>query len=161
MKTAFMLVLVMCAETVAQDTDPPYVDGMDPDEGEDDYPPDTDVVFHCKDDLSGVDSDTIDFTMDDDTLSGRFDTLSDMVLSSAFKPSRIIPGDLDIDDSDICDVICTFDPYEPLYGQYYICTVAGELADVDGNEMGEDFIWIIGRYAVDESTWGEVKALEW
>ncbi|MCK4594276.1 Ig-like domain-containing protein, partial [bacterium] len=136
------------------DTDPPYVDGMDPDEGEYGVPPDSDIIFHCKDDLSGVDIDTIDFTVQDTTLSGRF-------ASIGCDPIRTVPGDLDIDDTDPLDVVCTFDPTNPFYeGEDITCTVDGELADNAENEMGDDFVWTFYIYGDDvtETTWGAIKA---
>ncbi len=135
------------------DTDPPYVDEMDPGEGE--YgPPDTDIVFHCKDDISPVELDTIDFTAEDTSLTGG------RTLGTG-SPNRVIDGDLDIDDTDPWDVVCTFDPTNPFYeGDDITCTVDGSLADVKGNEMGDDFVWTFHTYGNDvtETTWGAIKA---
>ncbi len=162
MKTAFMLVLVICAATFAQDTDPPYVDEMDPGEGE--YgPPDTDIVFHCKDDGVGVDTYTIDFIAQDTSLDTAITECSGAVAGVLPEPTRTIPGDLDIDDSDPNDVVCTFDPDNPLYdGDDITCTVDRLLADEVGNEMGEDFVWwFTTTWDIEELNWGEVKARGW
>ncbi len=77
----------------------------------------------------------------------------------SMRPIRTIAGDLDLDDTDPLDVICTFDPTDDFYPTDPItCTVAAGLADTKGNEMEEDFVWSFDMSAVEESTWGEVKA---
>ncbi len=106
---------------IDDDMDPPYVDEQDPADGGAGAP-DTEIVFHCKDDDKGVDSDTIDFSADDGT---RAD----------------VSGSLDIDDSDPNDVICTFTPDSDLPEGEITCTVPGTLADGLGNEMGDDAEW--------------------
>ncbi|MCX7022372.1 MAG: hypothetical protein NTW26_08905 [bacterium] len=62
-------------DTGPPDLDPPYVTGMDPDDGQADVPTDSTIVFHCVDDLHPIDTTTIDFTVLDSTLSGdRFES---------------------------------------------------------------------------------------
>ena len=106
---------------IDDDMDPPYVDEQDPADGGAGAP-DTEIVFHCKDDDKGVDSDTIDFTAEDDTRAE-------------------VSGSLDVDDSDPNDVVCTFTPDSDLAEGTITCTVAGTLADGLGNEMGDDDVW--------------------
>ena len=136
------------------DITPPYVDGMDPADGETGVPLDSLIVFHCKDDDKGVDVSTIDFIARDTSLgAGRAVGL--------YSPTRVISGDLDIDDADLNDVLCTFTPDDPFYqGDTITCTVDGSLADVKGNEMGEDFVWSFTTYSetVEPTTWGAIKA---
>jgi hypothetical protein len=141
------------------DTDPPYVEDLDPDDGDTDVPPDVDIVFHCKDDDTGIDTDTIDFTAEDTTLGGAL-TVGTGVIGVSIRPSGVIAGDLDIDDSDINDVVCTFTPDDPLpLGDTITCTVDGGLSDNAGNDLGDDFIWTFDtEVAVDEVSWGAIKA---
>jgi hypothetical protein len=106
---------------IDDDMDPPYVDEQDPADGGSGAP-DTEIVFHCKDDDKGVDIDTIDFTAEDETRAE-------------------VSGSLDIDDSDVNDVVCTFTPDSDLAEGTITCTVAGTLADGLGNEMGDDAVW--------------------
>jgi hypothetical protein len=145
------------------DSDPPYVDGMDPDDGDTDVPIDTDIVFHCKDDMSGVDSGTIDFTAEDSTLGVPRAVSPEASVQVVIHPAGEIDGDLDIDDSDPMDVVCTFTPDDELpYEDTIICTVAGTLADAQGNEMGDDFVWSFDTeenpIGVAHTTWGAIKA---
>jgi hypothetical protein len=111
----------MIRGVVNDDVDGPYVDEQDPPDGGAGAP-DTDIVFHCKDDDFGVDSDTIDFTAYDETRGE-------------------VSGSLDIDDSDANDVVCTFTPDADLEEGTINCTVAGTLADGLTNEMGDDAVW--------------------
>jgi hypothetical protein len=116
---------VMLRVKIDDDMDPPYVDGQNPADGGW-VQPDTDIVFHCKDDDKGVDSETIGFSADDGT---RAD----------------VSGSLDIDDSDPNDVVCTFTPDSDLpEDETTTCTVPGGLADRLGNEMGDDTVWSFG-----------------
>ena len=163
MKGAVLLVLILCAVASAQDTDPPYVDGMDPADGENPVPIDTDIIFHCKDDGVGVDIYTIDFTARDTTLNKAITECTGAVAGVSPEPTRVIAGDLDVDDSDPNDMVCTFDPDEPLSdGDIITCTVDRLLADEVGNEMGDDFVWwFTTAWDIEELNWGEVKAREW
>jgi hypothetical protein len=106
---------------VDDDMDPPYVDEQDPADGGAGAP-DTEIVFHCKDDDYGVDSETIDFMAEDETRGE-------------------VSGSLDIDDGDANDVVCTFTPDSDLPEGTITCTVAGTLADGLTNEMGDDAVW--------------------
>jgi len=143
-----------------EDFDPPYVADMDPDDGEMDVPLDSDIVFHCKDDVSKVDTDTIDFTARDTTLSDDRAVRTGASLSVNFESTRSIAGDLDIDDTDPADIVCTFDPADDLNeGDTISCTVAAGLADSRGNETEDDIVWTFDTEgAVAESTWGAIKA---
>ncbi|OGD71845.1 MAG: hypothetical protein A2Y64_08345 [Candidatus Coatesbacteria bacterium RBG_13_66_14] len=147
-------------EGLIEDFDPPYVNGMDPDDGEVDVPIDSTVVFHCVDDISKVDTDTIDFTVKDSTLTGSRTVSAGGALSVLASPARTLPGDLDIDDTDPADVVCTWTGADDFYDDVTItCTVDGMLADNRGNEMGDDFVWTFDTgAAVDITTWGAIKA---
>jgi hypothetical protein len=156
--------LIQCLGETAgpPDTEPPYVTGMDPDDGEVGVPPDSNIVFECVDDLSKIDLATIDFTVRDTTLSsGRTLHSSGASLSVTFESTRTVAGYLDIDDSDPKDVVCTFDPTDDLNeGDTISCTVSAGLADTKGNEMADDFVWTFDTTGADvkTTTWGVIKA---
>ncbi len=136
------------------DETPPFVEGMDPDDGEVDVPVDSTIVFHCVDEQSPVDLDTIDFAAEDTSLTGG------RALGTG-SPNRVIAGALDLDDADPLDVVCTFTPTDEFYEDDTItCTVAAGLADTKDNEMEEDFVWSFDIYGetVEETTWGAIKA---
>jgi len=137
------------------DTIPPIVSGMDPDDGEIDVPLDSNIVFHCVDEAHSIDLDTIDFTARDTSLQ------SDRALGLG-SPNRTIDGDLDVDDADPVDVVCTFDPTDDFtMGDTITNTVAAGLADSKGNEMADDFVWVFDvEGAVTTTTWGAIKAVE-
>ncbi len=143
-----------------EDFDPPYVDGLDPDDGEVQVPVDSTIVFHCKDDISKVETDTIDFSAQDTSLGGSRFVSAGAALSVAYDSTRSISGDLDIDDTDEQDIICTFTPDDDFYeGDTITCTVAAGLADSRGNEMEDDFVWTFDTWSgVEETTWGTIKA---
>jgi hypothetical protein len=138
------------------DEDAPSGEGFDPEDGEEGVPPDSNIVFHLCDELAGIDVDTIDFAARDTSLGGdaAFIGVGDP------SPARTIAGDLEIDDDDIHDVVCTFVPDDPLWPDEIICTLDGTLADMLGNEVGEDIVWsfIVDGYAVTDTTWGAIKA---
>jgi hypothetical protein len=146
------------------DEDPPYVTDMDPDDGDDDVPLDADIVFHCVDERSRVDIDTIVFTVQDQSRRSGDGALRNgsSSLSTHDNPRSTggISGTLDIDNYDPFDIICTFTPDEELPVDLITCTVDGCLADRQGNEMGDDFIWTFstGNYGVEQTTWGAIKA---
>jgi hypothetical protein len=151
--------LIQCrAESTDFDFEPPWVDGLDPADGESEMPFDTDIVFHCRDDETGVDTATIDFTVRDATLDGRAMSTAP-VLGVTGYPVRTLPGDLDIDDSDLTDVVCTWDGDEDFVeGDLVTCTVDGGLADLNGNETGDDFVWSFDTVgAVENVSWGYIK----
>ncbi|HUT99447.1 MAG TPA: hypothetical protein VM054_10280 [bacterium] len=138
------------------DTAPPYVDDIYPGDGECEIP--EEVVFHCKDEQSCVDSTTISFTLQDETLGRGCAIGTGAAVGAPVSPAALIPGDLDIDDTDPKDVVCTWTPDEPLgCDRWYTATVDGSLADVLGNEMGEDFVWEFGGFDVEETSWGVLK----
>jgi hypothetical protein len=146
---------------LVEDTEPPYVTGMDPDAGETDVPIDSNIVFHCVDDISPVDLDTIDFTVQDSTLSGDRIVSSSASLGIHATPARTLPGDLDVDDTDPMDVVCTWVGDDPFYeGVTITCTVAAGLADRRHNEMVDDFVWTFDTHSegVATTTWGAIKA---
>ncbi|MCK4593512.1 hypothetical protein KAU45_03355, partial [bacterium] len=94
-----------------EDYRPPEVTGMNPDDGEEDVPVGTTIVFHVVDDLSGVDVTTIEFTVEDTSRNLRFR----LAFSTGGPyPTGEISGDLHIDDIDPLDVICTFTPDDDL-----------------------------------------------
>jgi hypothetical protein len=144
--------------------EPPYVDGMDPDDGDSGVPMDTDIVFHCKDELSGIDVTTIVFTVEDQSRrSGGRALGPDSVLAVGRadpQPAGEISGTLDINDDDLMDVVCTFTPDSDLPVDLITCTVDGCLANRRGREMGDDFVWTFttGNYGVEPTTWGGIKA---
>jgi len=147
---------------LVDDFDPPYVTGMDPDDGETDVPVDSAIVFHCVDEISNVDLDTIDFTVQDSTLSGNRAMSTSAALGVHASPARTLPGDLDLDDTDPMDVVCTWTGDDPFYdGVVITCTVAAGLADRRGNEMADDFVWTFDTgLDVTATTWGAIKAVE-
>jgi hypothetical protein len=143
------------------DNDPPYVYGVDPEDGEVDVPVDSNIVFHCKDDHHHVELFTIDFTARDTTLSGGRALHTGASMGVVCDSNNIIPGDLDFDDTDPKDVVCTFDPTDDLNDEDTItCTVAAGLADSYGNVMVDDFVWSFETVYVGvvQKTWGAIKA---
>jgi len=148
-------------ENSVDDQSPPVVEGMDPGNGDSHVPLDYTIVFHCVDLISPVDLDTIDFTVKDSTLSGDRVVSSSAALGVHASPARTLPGDLDVDDTDQMDVVCTWTGDDSFSeGSAITCTVDGGLADRRGNEMGEDFVWTfsISGSSVVETTWGAIKA---
>ena len=137
------------------DDTPPEVSGMSPADGATGVDPGAEIVFHCTDDSSGIDTSTIDFTTEDTTLGSGFA----ITVSSS---NGTIAGTLDIDDSDANDVVCTFTPDDDLPADEITCTVAGTLEDNSGNDMGSDEIWsfYVEGYAVEDVSWGEIKSLQ-
>jgi hypothetical protein len=148
------------AATTEPDTTPPEVTDLDPDDGDTDVPTDAVITFHCTDDIAGIDVDTIDFTVQDTTLRGDRVISSSAAVSTLASPARTLPGDLDIDDADLLDVLCTWTGDDPFYeGETITCTVAGTLADRRGNELGDDFVWSFDtELNVEEASWGEIKS---
>ena len=144
------------------DTTPPFVADMEPTDGESDVPIDSDIVFHCKDDDSGVDTTTIDFTAEDTTLGASLVVSTGAAARLGASPAGEIAGDLDVDDADLLDVVCTFTPDADLpYEDTITCTVDGALADLEANEMGDDFVWSFDTEEapnVVTTTWGVIKA---
>jgi len=68
-----------------------------------------------------------------------------------------------IDDTGTNDVVCTFTPDADLpYEDTITCTVDGALADLEANEMGDDFVWTFDTEEeppnVTHTTWGTIKA---
>jgi hypothetical protein len=140
---------------------PPEVTDMDPEDGAVGVPVDTLITFHVVDDVSGVDTTTIEFTVQDAS-KGR------LGFALAFStdgpsPAGVISGVLHIDDVDPLDVVCTFTPDSDLpYLDYIICTVSAGLADLFGNETDSNINWHFRTEpnpVVKSCTWGEIKAL--
>jgi len=159
-----MLIRVFVDDDVSgPDTTPPFVEDLTPDDGDTDVPIDSDIVFHCGDDDSGVDITTIDFTAEDTTLGAPLVVSTGAAARLGYSPAGEIAGDLDVDDSDPNDVVCTFTPDDDLpYEDTITCTVDGSLADLSGNPMGDDFV---GSFDTEEeppgvahTTWGAIKA---
>ena len=148
------------------DTTAPTVGGQDPADGAEDVDPNSNIIFHVYDPGIGVDTSSIDFTVTDSSL-GSF-SVGNLALSAGsgalspdFKAAGDISGDLDIDDGDPNDVICTFDPDDPLPPDTITCTVAAGLADELDNDTDSDIVWsfdIIGSGVDDNATWGQIKA---
>jgi hypothetical protein len=140
----------------------PIVVERDPEPGEDDVPVDAAIEFTLRDD-SGIDTDTLDFSVADDTLSsGRSLSAGGRTLSAGFTPAGEISGDLDIDDSDPRAVVCTFTPDSDMpYEATVTCTIAAGLEDGLGNPTTEDVVWSFLTeewVRVQETTWGAIKA---
>jgi len=150
--------------TTWQPGEPPYVCGMDPDDGDSGVPVDTDIVFHCRHDIHRIDIDTIDFTVEDTSRRPGGMALGSSSASAALQAGAHsageISGTLDIDDTDPMDVLCTFTPDSDLPVDRIICTVAAGLSTDHGDVMEEDFVWTFstGNFSVQETTWGAIKA---
>jgi len=140
---------------------PPYVTDMDPGDDDVDVHIDTVIVFHVWDDYSGVNVATIEFNVEDASRGPVHVNLSYNTDGSS--PAGEITGELEIDDTDICNVVCTFTPDDDLpYGESITCTVPAGLADRAGNETEDDTVWSFETQEeprVTDTTWGQVKAL--
>lgn len=141
--------------TAGGDSTPPEVSGMVPGDGDTGVDPGSDIVFHCTDDSSGINTSTIDFDVEDTTMSSG-------IVVTVSGSNGAISGTLDIDDTDPNDVVCTFTPDADLPPDEITCTVAGTLEDNAGNDMGVDEVWSfqVTGFAVEDSSWGEIKTLE-
>ena len=147
------------------DTTAPTVGGRDPADGAEGVDPDSNIIFHIYDPGIGVDTDTLVFTVADTSLDllsegSRALSAGSGALSTGYAPAGVITGDLDIDDGDPGDVICTFDPNDPLPSDTITCTVAAGLADDLGNETDADIVWTfdITGEGTEDATWGQIKA---
>ena len=147
------------------DATAPTVGGRDPSDGAEGVDPDSDIIFHVYDPGIGVDIDTLVFTVADTSLDllsegSRALSAGSGALSTGYAPAGVITGDLDIDDGDPGDVICTFDPNDPLPSDTITCTVAAGLADDLGNETDADIVWTfdITGEGTEDATWGQIKA---
>ena len=150
---------------IGYDTSPrPWVEGMDPDDGESDVPVGRDIVFHCCSGMFGIEVSTIVFTAEDQSRRSGDRALragsSSLSTSCNPRPAGEIPGTLVIDDSDWTDVVCTFTPDEDLPVDLITCTVDGCLADRTGREMRYDFVWSFTTEELNvvQTSWGAVKA---
>jgi len=146
-----------------EDTEPPFVSEMDPGDGEVDVFLDSTIVFHCKDYISGVDTDTIEFFVRYTSLDpGSASVSSAFAVGVGYAGAGVVTGDLDINGDNPLDVICTFTPDEYLPPDTtIICVVDDKLADLCGNEMGDIFIWTFTTgedLKVEQTTWGAIKA---
>jgi len=144
-----------------EDTAAPAVEGMDPGDGDSRVPLDYTVVFHCVDDKTPVDTDTIHLTVRDSSLRGDNAVRTGAAQEIRFGSSRTLAGELDVDDTDQLDVVCTWTGADDFCeGATVTCTVNGGLADRMGNEMGDDFVWSFSTSdaSVTETTWGAIKA---
>ncbi len=145
-----------------EDTVPPTVTDMAPGDGDSGVPLDYTIIFHCVDDHSPVDTGTIDLTVRDSSLGGDRALCTGAAAQEVrFDSSRSLAGELDVDDTDKLDVICTWtgaDNFDE--GATITCTVDGGLADRLGNEMGEGFVWSfsVSGSSVTETSWGSIKA---
>jgi len=144
------------------DTHEPIVDDIYPADGQDRVPVTVKIKFTLRDD-SGIDLDTLDFSVVDDSLSGgRALSTGSRALASGFTRSGEIAGDLGIDDSDPQAVVCTFPPDEDLpYSTTITSTIAAGLEDGLGIPTTEDFVWSFTTkdyVRVETTTWGAIKA---
>lgn len=144
------------------DTHEPLVEDVDPYNGEDDVPIDSTIEFTLRDD-SGINLDTLDFSVTDDTLSGgRALTPGGHSLSTGFTHTGEISGDLDIDDSDPQSVVCTFTPDDEFgYEATVTCTIAAGLEDTLGFATTDDVVWSFVTeewVRIQSSSWGAIKA---
>lgn len=151
---------MMIRGLVNDDMDPPYVDGQDPADGSDIEPDLDEIVFHAKDDDIGVDTGTIDFTVTDESKkNSQSNDLDDI------ENTGVVPGDLNINDSDPNDIICTFDVddgYDFTIGQTITCTVASGLADQLGNTMDSDVEWeytVVPFESIQTTSLGNIKTM--
>ncbi len=133
----------------------PEVSGQVPADGATGVAVTSDIVFHVTDDAFGVDTSTIAFSVEDSAKSGE---------ATASLTSRgstgAITGTLVVDDTDPCDVICTFTPDSDLPPDTITCTVASGLADDYGRATTSDIVWSFDTTgsAIEETTWGQIKA---
>jgi hypothetical protein len=159
--TAYGDFLLRCYwDSGGYDIIPPGVCSQNPDDGEVGVHVDTTIVFHVWDDLSGVDVATIELTVEDASRNPKRVNLA--FSTDGPSPTGVISGELEINDADIRNVVCTFTPDTDLpYGETITCTVPGTLADREGNEMGQDEVWSFETQGarVSATTWGRVKAL--
>jgi hypothetical protein len=144
------------------DTHEPIVEDVDPDNGEDDVPIDSTIEFTLRDD-SGINLDTLDFSVTDDSLSsGRALTPGGRAMTAGFTRTGDISGTLDIDDSDPQSVVCTFTPDDEFgYEAAVTCTIAAGLEDTLGFATTEDIVWSFTTEAwvrIQTSSWGAIKA---
>lgn len=127
---------------VNDDTAAPYADSFNPGDGGSGYPNST-IGFHVRDDDAGVNTSSISFVAEDES-------------------KGVISGTLDIDDSNLNDVVCTFTPDSDLpVGDTITCTLSQGLADVLGNATDYDIVWhfSVEPYAVLQPTsLGHIKA---
>lgn len=151
---------LMWRAVVNDDVDPPYVDQQNPPDGGQGEP-DTVIEFHVKDDDIGVDISTIAFSAEDESKS-----MAGNKLASAFvvKTSKgIVPGSLDIDDTDPNDVICTFTPDSDLpIGDNIFCVVDSGLADLLTNATVDDITWsfeVIPYNTIEKTSLGNIKTM--
>jgi len=147
-------------DTYGYDDDPPEVTDLNPEDGETDVPPDSIITFHLTDGYAGVDVYTIEFSIRDEFYRPSSSNIKGALSQSGYSPLGEIEGDLEVDSTDLFDVVCTFTPYQDLPPSIITCTVGGSLADRDGNALGEDYVWTFTVHgaAVDEKSWGEIKA---
>jgi hypothetical protein len=136
------------------DSTPPHVSGQSPANGESEVQPDVNVTFHVTDDMSGVDTSSIVFVCKDSSPAGNGAFLG------AGGSNAILPGVFTFDDADLLDVVCTFDPDQPLPPDTITCKVAAGLKDLAGNATTGPVIWTfkIHGAAVTETSWGALKA---
>ncbi len=138
-----------------EDLAAPEVSGQVPADGASGVAVNSDIVFHVTDDLFGVDTSTISFSVEDSAKSGE----ATASLSNRGSTGTIT-GTLVTDDTDPCDVICTFTPDSDLPPDTITCTVASGLADDGGNATTSDIVWSFDTTgsAIEETTWGQIKA---
>jgi|GEM_PF-1139474 len=147
----------------------PEVSGQLPADGATGVAVNSDIVFHVTDDMIGVDTSTIAFSVEDSakssgvtsSLTNLEDTSTSSLVNVGPEHTGAITGTLVTDDTDPNDVICTFTPDSDLPADTITCTVAAGLADDAGNETTTDIVWSFDTVgsAVEETTWGQIKAM--
>ncbi len=145
----------------------PAVSGQLPADGATGVAVNSDIVFHVTDDMIGVDTSTISFSVEDGAkAASSTNSLTDLGNTSISSPvntghTSTITGTLVVDDTDPNDVICTFTPDSDLPPDTITCTIAAGLADDAGNATTADIVWSFDTAgsAIEETTWGQIKAL--
>ncbi len=144
----------------------PEVSGQLPADGATGVAVTSDIVFHVTDDMIGVDTSTISFSVEDGAkAASSTNSLTNIgntatISLSSRGSTGAITGTLVTDDTDPNDVICTFTPDSNLPPDTITCTIAAGLADDAGNETAADIVWSFDTAgsAIEETTWGQIKA---
>jgi len=155
----------------------PYVNQQDPTPGSNIYPDQDTFIFHVVDDGVGVDTSSIIFSIDDQN-KGNIENKASTTSSSGSlmgtsgkknisvvltSNKGVVPGSLDIDDTNINDVICTFDVddgYDFTVGQTITLNVAAGLDDLLGNATTVDETWnynVASFESVQAGSLGSIK----
>ncbi len=143
----------------------PEVSGQLPADGATGVAVNSDIVFHVTDDMIGVDTSTISFSVEDGAKAASSNTASLVHTSTSslvnVEHTSTITGTLVTDDTDPNDVVCTFTPDSNLPPDTITCTIAAGLADDAGNATTADIVWSFDTTgsAIEETTWGQIKTM--